>query len=231
MTRRSQASESGCAEVEKGNDIKNKTETVSVHVMQLWPLASEGLAWGAMEGRERQRQRQRQREAREGVRKRIPLRRKLHILRVLTNSNSVKRTSIAKSTILRLYKLKLALETVKRHYENLLATRREHINLLNYVKEKKDVKIEKVRAGTFMVKVTCEKGGNKLVAILEAFDEMCLNVEQAKVSCENGFSLEAIALAEDQTLDVRDVSEALLKAIGKLSGEKDSQKFDKSCDL
>lgn len=93
-----------------------------------------------------------------------------------------------------------------------------------------DVKIEKVRAGTFMVKVTCEKGSNKLVTILEAFDEMCLNVQQAKVSCEKDFSLEAIVVAEDQTLDLRDVTEALLKAIGKQSGE-NSQKFDKSCDF
>lgn len=86
------------------------------------------------------------------------------------------------------------------------------------------MKVEKVRAGTFTVRVTCEKGGDKLVAILEAFDEMCLNVEEARVSCENGFSMEAIAVAEeDQTLDVRDITEALMKAIGKQSGEKDSQ--------
>lgn len=78
------------------------------------------------------------------MQKRISLRRKLHILRVLTYSNSAKRTSLAKSTVLRLYKLKLALETVKRQYENLLATRRECVRLLNHVKESKDVKIEKV---------------------------------------------------------------------------------------
>lgn len=67
-----------------------------------------------------------------------------------------------------------------------------------------------------MVRITCEKGSDKLVAILEAFEEMRLNVQQARVSCENGFSLEAIAVAEeDQNLDVRDVTEALLKAIGK----------------
>jgi hypothetical protein len=65
------------------------------------------------------------------------------------------------------------------------------------------------------VKVTCEKGGDKFVAILEIFEEMCVNVEQARVSCENGFSMEAIIVAEDQNLDVRDVNEALLKAIGK----------------
>ena len=50
------------------------------------------------------------------------------------------------------------------------------------IKMKQDVKIEKVGAGTFMVRVTCEKGGDNLVAILKAFDEMCLNVQQARVS-------------------------------------------------
>ncbi|XP_027348631.1 uncharacterized protein LOC113860163 [Abrus precatorius] len=165
------------------------------------------------------------------VQKKILLRRKLHILRVLTNSYSAKRTTVAKSTVLCIYKLKLALETVKREYENLLATRREYISLLNHVKDNKDVKIEKVREGTFMVRVTCEKGSDKLVAILEAFEEMCLNVQQARVSCQNGFSLEAIAVAADHTLDVTDVTVALLKAIGKEDHEKDSQKFDNSCNL
>ncbi|KAK7359192.1 hypothetical protein VNO77_01142 [Canavalia gladiata] len=160
------------------------------------------------------------------VQKRILLRRKLHILRVLTNSNSAKRIPITKSTVLCIFKLKHALETVKREYENLLATRREYI-----VKDNQDVKIEKVRTGTFMVRVTCEKGGDKLVAILEAFDEMCLNVQQARVSCENEFSLEAIAITEDQNLDARHVTEALLKALGKQSGEKDSQKFHNCCNL
>ncbi|OIW19248.1 hypothetical protein TanjilG_20373 [Lupinus angustifolius] len=160
------------------------------------------------------------------VQKRISTRRKLHILRTLSNSNSAKRTSIAKSTVLYIYKLKVALETVKREYENLLATRREYLKLLNHVQEKENVKVEKVMAGTFVVRVTCDEGGDKLVSILEAFDEMCLNVEQAKVCCENGFSLEAIAVAEDKTLDPRDVTESLLKAIGfgNQSAEKDSAK-------
>ncbi|OIW00518.1 hypothetical protein TanjilG_24248 [Lupinus angustifolius] len=156
------------------------------------------------------------------VQKKISMRRKLHILRALANSNSAKRTTIEKSTILYIYKLKVAMETVKREYENLLAIRSQYLNLLNHVQENKNVKVEKINTGTFVVSVTCDKRGDKLVAILEAFDEMGLNVEQAKVSCENGFSLEAIVVAEDKKLDVRDVTEALLKAIGKESGQKDS---------
>ncbi|KAE9610412.1 hypothetical protein Lal_00006074 [Lupinus albus] len=159
------------------------------------------------------------------VQKRISsMRRKLHILRALANSNSAKRTTIEKSTILYIYKLKVALETVKKEYENLLAIRNEYLNLLNHVQEIKNVKVEKINTGIFVVSVTCEKRGDKLVAILEVFDEMSLNVEQAKVSCQNGFSLEAIVVAEDQKLDVRDVTEALLKAIGKESDQKDSAK-------
>ncbi|KAK7247194.1 hypothetical protein RIF29_42071 [Crotalaria pallida] len=159
------------------------------------------------------------------LQKRISMRRKLQIMRSLANSNSAKRTFIAKSTVVYIYKLKVALENVKREYENLLATRREYLELLNHVQDNKNnVKVEKIRTGTFVVRVKCEKGGDKLVAILEAFEEMCVNVEQAKVSCENGFSMEAIAVAEDQTLDVRDVTEALLKAIGKQSGQHDSTK-------
>ncbi|AET04135.1 hypothetical protein MtrunA17_Chr8g0379441 [Medicago truncatula] len=166
------------------------------------------------------------------VQKRVSLRRRLHILRVLTNSNNnANRNSINKSTFLQIHKLKLALETLKREYENLIATRRDYISLLNNVNDNKDVKIEKIREGTFMVKVTCEKGGDKLVPILEAFEEMCVNVEEARVSCENGFSMEAIIVAEDENLDVIDVNEALLKAIGKQSGEKGSEELNNSSNL
>ncbi|KAE9602945.1 hypothetical protein Lal_00050097 [Lupinus albus] len=161
------------------------------------------------------------------VQKRISMRRKFHILRALSHSNYAKRTSIAKSTDLYIYKIMIALESIKREYENLLATRRESLKLLNHVQESKKVKVEKVMAGTFVLRVTCDEGGDKLVSILEAFEKMCLNVEKAKVSCENGFSLEAIVVAEDQTLDAKDVIEALLKAIGLgnyQSGKKDSVK-------
>ncbi|XP_039685381.1 uncharacterized protein [Medicago truncatula] len=146
----------------------------------------------------------------------VALRRRLHILRFRTNSNNNN-----------IQKLKLALETVKREYKNLIATRRCYISLLNNVnKDNKDVKIDKIRAGTFMVKVTCEKGGDKLVSILEAFEDICVNVQQARVSCKNEFSIEAIIVAEDQTLDVTYITQVLLKAIGNQSSEKGSEVLD-----
>lgn len=99
------------------------------------------------------------------VQKRVSLRRRLHILQDLTNSNNIdvkhsnfssnilllllllitfvniftglflkaniNRNSIANSTFLQVQKLKLELENLQREYENLVATRRYYISLLN----------------------------------------------------------------------------------------------------
>ncbi|KAJ7968750.1 Transcription factor bHLH35-like protein [Quillaja saponaria] len=155
------------------------------------------------------------------VQKRVTLRRKLHILRAINNSKSVNgRSSIVMNDALYMYKLKVLLERLKAEYANLIATRREYLNLMKHVQHPKDVKVEKVGSG-FVVKVNCEKGADKLVTILEAFEEMGLNVQQARVSCNNAFALEAIAVAEDKSLDVRNVTEKLLMVIDqKQSDEK-----------
>jgi hypothetical protein len=71
----------------------------------------------------------------------------------------------------------------------------------------------------FLVRVNCEKGADRLVTILEAFDEMGLNVQQARVSCNNCFAMEAIAVAQDQALDVKEVTKALLRTIEKKVGD------------
>lgn len=78
--------------------------------------------------------------------------------------------------------------------------------------------MKKVGQG-FLVRVNCEKGTDRLVTILEAFDKMGLNVLQARVSCSNVFALEAIAAAQDQALDVKEVTKALLRTIEKKGGE------------
>ncbi|KAI4332512.1 hypothetical protein L6164_017415 [Bauhinia variegata] len=162
------------------------------------------------------------------MQKRISLRRKLHILRALTKSQSVRRRSINKSSVLYIYKLKVLLERVKRECRNLIATRREYLNLLKHIQEPKEVKVEKVKPGTFVVRIRCASGGDKLVAILEAFEEMGINVQQARVSCDDGFTMEAIAVAEDQALEVIDVTEPLLRAIGRKQDGDRGSKFE-SC--
>ncbi|KAL1328776.1 hypothetical protein HN51_038559 [Arachis hypogaea] len=144
------------------------------------------------------------------VQRRISLRRKLHILRTLANSNNSLKGK--RRSIVYIYKLKVALESIKREYENAVSLKKEV------------VKVEKVKGGRFVVRIKCEKGkgkeGEKLVSILEAFEEMSVNVENAKVSCEGGFSMDAIiavAQENDKTLDVTHLTEALLKAIEKQS--------------
>ncbi|KAK9267566.1 hypothetical protein L1049_009994 [Liquidambar formosana] len=168
------------------------------------------------------------------LQRRMALRRKLHILRTLTSSKSVipkkwkiknsstcfatflfvqafmfmlmfflfvkvKKSSIIMDTILHINALKLRLEAIKREYSNSMK--------LNQV-----VKVEKI--GTrFLVRVTCKKGRDVLVSILEALDEIGLNVLQARVSCNYYFAMEAITEAQAQALDVGDVTQTVLKAI------------------
>ena len=75
----------------------------------------------------------------------------------------------------------------------------------------------------FVVEVTCNKGGDKLVSILEAFDELGLNVLQARVSCSHFFAMEATAVAQDQqTIDIKDITQAVLKAIDEKQGDADT---------
>ncbi|KAL4627207.1 hypothetical protein ACB092_05G151600 [Castanea dentata] len=144
------------------------------------------------------------------LQKRIAMRRKIHILRAQTKcSKSVKRSFINTAALLHIYKLILKLEAIKREYLNLMATKREYLKLM---KNMQDVEVQKLREG-FLVKVNCEKGEDRLVRILEALDEMGLNVQQARVSCNKRFEMEAIAVAQDQALDVKEVTEALLGAL------------------
>ncbi|XP_050287454.1 uncharacterized protein LOC126726270 isoform X2 [Quercus robur] len=144
------------------------------------------------------------------LQKRIAMRRKIHILRAQTKcSKSVKRSFINTATLLYIYKLILKLEAIKREYLNLMATKKEYLKLM---KNMQDVEVQKLREG-FLVKVNCEKGEDRLVRILEAFDERGLNVQQARVSSNKRFEMEAIVVAQDQALDVKEVTEALLGAL------------------
>ncbi|MFQ6661053.1 hypothetical protein Gotur_029346 [Gossypium turneri] len=91
-------------------------------------------------------------------------------------------------------------------------------------KPKSEVKVEKINGEQFVVRVACNKGGDKLVSILEVFDELGLNVVQARVSCRHFFSMEAIiGVGQDQkTSDMKDITDAVLKAIDeKQSGEQE----------
>lgn len=77
-----------------------------------------------------------------------------------------------------------------------------------------EVKVEKIEE-SFHVKLKCEKGGDTLVSVLEVFEEMGLQVLKATVSCENLLAMEATVVSQNQTLDARDITQALVKATQK----------------
>ncbi|KAK4361620.1 hypothetical protein RND71_020572 [Anisodus tanguticus] len=139
------------------------------------------------------------------VQSKMAMRSKLHLLRTLTNSKSVKKNSIILDAFLYIIKLRLQLEAIQREYHNLL----------NHVQE---VKVEKLTGTRFFVKVTCKKGKDVLVSVLEAFEEMKLSVVQARVTSKYFFGMEAIVEAENEA-DVRALTIALQMAIHKQSIE------------
>ncbi|KAK8551459.1 hypothetical protein V6N13_119917 [Hibiscus sabdariffa] len=153
------------------------------------------------------------------LQRRTTYRRKLQFLPTLSNSKSVKKRSIVLNVLLHCHKLKLKLEGIHREYQNLMAVRNQYFTLLKHIEIPKEVKVEKV-GEEFVVKVSCNKGGDKLISILEVFEELDLNVLQAKVSCSHFFAMEAIAVARDQqTTDIKEVTQAILKAIEKQGGD------------
>ncbi|KAL4291185.1 hypothetical protein GQ457_14G009060 [Hibiscus cannabinus] len=117
------------------------------------------------------------------------------------NPKSAKRGFIVKNVVLHFYKLKIKLEQLQRECT-------------------KEVKVEKI-GQEFVVRVSCcNKGGDKLVSVLSAFDELGLDVVRASVSCGGHlFSMEAIAVAQgQQTSGVRDITRAVIKAIDDKQG-------------
>ncbi|KZV18049.1 hypothetical protein F511_39154 [Dorcoceras hygrometricum] len=131
--------------------------------------------------------------------RRRALRRKLHVLKNLTNSKSARKSGIIMDAFLYIYQLKLRVEAIKREYQHL-------------VSQIQDVKVEKVGAGFFSVRVTCKKSEEILGSILEAFEGMKVNVIQARVACKHFFTMEAIVEASAGT-DETMVNEGVLQAV------------------
>ncbi|KAG6423628.1 hypothetical protein SASPL_114029 [Salvia splendens] len=129
--------------------------------------------------------------------RKMALRKKLHILRTLTKSKSVKRSSIIMDAFLYIYKLKLQVEAIKKEYQYLI----------NNIQQ---VKVEKVGTGHQVVMVTCKKGEEILVSILEAFEKLNVNVVQARVSCNHFFGMEAIV---EDTIDASILRDAIVELI------------------
>ncbi|CAN1283554.1 hypothetical protein LINPERPRIM_LOCUS18383 [Linum perenne] len=146
------------------------------------------------------------------MQRRLALRRQLHILRMITHSQSVQKSSAIMDAYVYIYQLKLKLEAMKKEMEDVAAIRNQYLQ--------REVKVEKGEKG-FEVKVRCEKGKDKLVSVLEVFEEMKLSVLHGKVSCSPYFSMEAIVVEtvvqeeEEVKADVESVTQALVRAINR----------------
>ncbi|XP_042492784.1 uncharacterized protein LOC122072262 [Macadamia integrifolia] len=139
------------------------------------------------------------------IQRRVALRRKFKLLRSLTHSKSVRKSSIILDALDYISQLKIKLEALNVEYANLI----HHPIQVPTV-----VKVEKIEKG-FLVRVKCEKGRDLLVSTIEALELTGLIVVHAKVSCNQSFCMEAIAEAQDQTQDTWDVNEAVFNAIAK----------------
>ncbi|CAN1172846.1 hypothetical protein LINPERHAP2_LOCUS30325 [Linum perenne] len=76
------------------------------------------------------------------------------------------------------------------------------------------VSVETVEKG-FVINVISEKKceGGLLVSVLEAFEEIGLNVVEARVSCTDTFRLHAVAAGQRSNIDAQMVKRAVLEAI------------------
>lgn len=72
----------------------------------------------------------------------------------------------------------------------------------------------------FQVKIKSLKGDNKLVNILETFEEMGLSVAQARVTCRVSFDMEAIVVPQSKykLWSVDDMIQTLVKSLVKPNG-------------
>ncbi|KAL8045712.1 hypothetical protein ABFX02_08G132300 [Erythranthe guttata] len=134
------------------------------------------------------------------LQRRMALRRKLHILKTLTKSKSVTRSSIIMDAFLYIYRLKLQVEAIKREYQSLI----------NHIQE---VKVEKIgTTGYLAVTVTCKKLGDEEMVgpIMEVFEKMNVNVVQVRVSSQHFFGMEAIV---EDNIDAAVLNQAILRVV------------------
>ncbi|KAL4290809.1 hypothetical protein GQ457_14G001720 [Hibiscus cannabinus] len=156
-------------------------------------------------------------------RKKASAHRKLQRLRSAINSTAINKTSIIVDASRYIQELKEKVEMLNQEIGtsqnplpmvlNLTDTRKQEEN-------SKKVTVETLEKG-FLINVFLEKNcPGLLVSILETFEELGLDVLDARVSCEDNFQLEAIG-GENQSnaegMDAQMVKQAVMQAISKWS--------------
>ncbi|GMI88865.1 hypothetical protein like AT3G56220 [Hibiscus trionum] len=135
--------------------------------------------------------------------------RKMRVLRSITNSHAHGKTSIILDATKYLEDLKQKLEKINKD----IAMPQNSTCYNSYPVQ---LRVEAQDKG-FLIKVFSERCcGGLFVFVLEAFEELGLEVFQARVSCSESFLLEAVGIKDDKEsncLDAEDVKRAVSKAI------------------
>ncbi|GAV62467.1 hypothetical protein CFOL_v3_05990 [Cephalotus follicularis] len=137
--------------------------------------------------------------------KRSALNEKLQILRSITHSHALNKTSIIVD----------ATKFIKEQKQKVVKLNQENTNQVPL-----QVTVETLEKG-FLINVFLEKScPGLLVAILESFEELGLNVLQARVSCTDGFRLQAVTGKNGESgesIDAQVVKRTVLQAFKKWS--------------
>ncbi|KAI4356120.1 hypothetical protein L6164_000167 [Bauhinia variegata] len=138
-------------------------------------------------------------------RRKAALQHKLQQLRAASNSSAVNRASIIVDALKHIQELKKKLEELNA----------EQGNAESSSSQLPMVTVETLERG-FLINVFLERNcPGMLAAILEAFEELGLDVLDARVSCEDAFQLEAVGgeSQENESIDAQVVKQAVLQAI------------------
>ncbi|CAL5388911.1 hypothetical protein ACSBR2_003415 [Camellia fascicularis] len=142
-------------------------------------------------------------------RKKAALYRKIQRLRSVTNSSAVNKTSIIVDASKYIEELKGKVERLSQDVASSQSSNGQNSLPMQ-------VTVETLEKG-FLINVFSEKNcPGLLVTILQAFEELGLDVLDANVSCSDNFRLEAVGgenQGQDDNIDAQVVKQAVLQAI------------------
>ncbi|EEF41534.1 transcription factor SCREAM2 [Ricinus communis] len=141
--------------------------------------------------------------------KRAALHEKLQLLRSITNSHALNKTSIIVDATKYIGELKQKVERLNQDIAAAQTSSHQNHPLPL-------VTVETLEKG-FLINVYLNRScPGLLVSILEAFEELSLDVHEARVSCTDCFRLEAVSgenEEEGESIDAQVVKQAVMQAI------------------
>ncbi|KAB2596364.1 transcription factor SCREAM2-like [Pyrus ussuriensis x Pyrus communis] len=144
--------------------------------------------------------------------KRAALYEKLQLLRSITNSHALNKTSIIVDASKYIEELKQKVERLNQDIVNAQTTSSSSDQTSLPVQ----VTVETLEKG-FLINAFSEKScPGLLVSVLEAFEDLGLNVLEARVSCADSFRLQAVGgenEEEGESIDAHAVKQAVAVAI------------------